>query len=408
MLTQTFVDDSRATQANGSAPQIAHRTLVTTILYPASGTPSDKPQQGAPADTKGGPYPLIAFAHGTASTPQTYLALLMHWAERGFVVVAPKFPLSSLGAAGGVNVGDVVNQPKDVSYAISAVLKESAQSKGRLAGLIKADEIGAAGHSLGGITTIGLVANTCCKDFRVKAAIVMAGSLEGYPDGSYEVAKAPPLLVISGTDDDLVPYSSALEVFNQAKGPKALLTINGGNHGSAAGFVSSSESNVLRSTTDFFDAYLEGDAAAKDRLAKGGGGVTKMFFVPKPGATATVPVPSAPPLHLKAEVTPDSNLRNGQTVTVTWSGYTPGKAITILQCTPANRRLTNSAACDFTHAQLLKPNPTGAGSLPLQIVEGKVGTGTCDADHPGCFILVDNASSSDPAKNVFLPITFAK
>jgi fermentation-respiration switch protein FrsA (DUF1100 family) len=408
MLTRTLVDDSRTTPANGSAPQIGHRTLVTTVLYPATGTPSSEPRTGASPDKKGGPYPLIAFSHGTASTPQTYLTLLTYWASKGYVVVAPKFPLSSLGAAGGVNVGNVVDQPQDVSFAISSVLRESAESSGPLAGLINADEIGAAGHSLGGITTIGLVANTCCKDRRIKAAAVLAGSLEGYPKGHYDVAQAPPLLVVSGTDDALVPYPSSVEIFNKARGPKALLTINGGSHGDAGGFVAASRPAVLRATTDFFDAYLRADAAARTRLAHDGGGVTKMFYVPKPGATATVALPSEAPLHLQAKATPDSNLHGGQTVTVTWSGYTPGKAITILQCTPANRQLTNSAACDFTHAQLLKPNPTGQGSLPLQIVEGKVGTGICDASHPGCFILVDNASSSDPSKNVFLPISFAK
>jgi hypothetical protein len=39
-------------------------------------------------------------------------------------------------------------------------------------------------------------------------------------------------------------------------------------------------------------------------------------------------------------------------------------------------------------------------------VEGKVGTGVCDATHQGCFIVVNNASSPDPASSVKLPITF--
>ena len=81
----------------------------------------------------------------------------------------------------------------------------------------------------------------------------------------------------------------------------------------------------------------------------------------------------------------------GQLVTVTWSGYSPGKVINILECNGGDRALTNGAACDYPHAYLLKPNPTGAGSTQrLPIVVGQVGDGICDAKHPGCFIIVNH------------------
>lgn len=401
ITTETFVDTHRVTHANGPAPQLPQRTLVTTIVYPAQGTPAAKPIAGAPPDQRDGPYPLIAFSHGTGTTPETYLALLTRWAEAGYVVVAPKFPLSSQGAPGGVDVGDVSNQPADVSFVINSVVKESAAEGGTLAGLVDPHEIGAAGHSLGAITTIGLVGNTCCQNPLIKAAIIMAGNLEGYPNGRYDEAKAPPLFVISGTDDSIVPYNEAVQVFNEAKGPKALLAIKGGDHGSSAG-----GEVVLNATTDFFDSYLKNSDAARKRLAHDGHGDDSLTFVQQPGSTVTASTLPEPELKLHATATPSTNLHDGQVVTVQWSGYTPGKAITILQCTPANRQLTDSQACGFAHAALLHPNPTGEGSLQLTITEGPVGTGTCDAAHPGCFILVDNASSSDPAKNVFIPITF--
>jgi hypothetical protein len=93
-------------------------------------------------------------------------------------------------------------------------------------------------------------------------------------------------------------------------------------------------------------------------------------------------------------------------VTVTWSGYTPGKVVNILQCNGSDQDLSDSTACDYTKAKLLHANPTGSGSLELEIVEGKVGTGTCDATHQGCFIVVNNASSPDPASSVKVPISF--
>ena len=40
---------------------------------------------------------------------------------------------------------------------------------GPLAGMVEPDEIGIGGHSLGDITTLGVAANSCCRDDRVKA-----------------------------------------------------------------------------------------------------------------------------------------------------------------------------------------------------------------------------------------------
>lgn len=70
--------------------------------------------------------------------------------------------------------------------------------------------------------------------------------------------------------------------------------------------------------------------------------------------------------------------------------------------------LFNQAGYDFMRAKLLRPDPTGEGSMTMQVMAGKVGSGTCDAEHPGCFILVNNASSPDPASMVKVPISFSR
>ena len=144
--------------------------------------------------------------------------VLAAWASEGFVVAAPLFPLSNGNVAGGPDAGDVVNQPKDMSFVIGAVLADSRLPSGILSGLVNPDEIGAAGHSNGAVTTLGLVANTCCYDPAVKAAIVMAGTTEGFPPGHYDFSKAPPLLLVHGTADQLIPYRSAPLIYNQARG----------------------------------------------------------------------------------------------------------------------------------------------------------------------------------------------
>jgi hypothetical protein len=135
-------------------------------------------------------------------------------------------------------------------------------------------------------------------------------------------------------------------------------------------------------------------------------GVTTVRFVPKPGSTVTIPTLPVPKLHLRASAAPTSKLTNGQIVTVHWSGYTAGKVVNILECAASDLKSNSESACSFTHAKVLTPDPTGMGSLQLQIVEGPVGTGICDATHPGCLIVVNNASSTATLSSVRIPISF--
>lgn len=409
ITTETYIDTHRTTAAWGSSPARPTRTLVTTILYPAQGSPSSSPPQaGATADHQGGPYPLIVFAHGLGADPQQYISLLSYLAAAGFVVAAPQFPLTSAETPGGPDGGDVINQPGDMSFVITSVLATSAQPSGPLSGMINPQEIGAAGHSNGAITTLGLVANTCCHDSRVKAAVIMAGTTEAYPGGQYDLAQAPPLLLVHGTADQLIPYSGAVAMFNSARGPKGLFSIKGGSHESAAGLSASSALAVLRTTTDFFDAYLRGDhAALADMSTAGQSGVTTLRFDATTGSTETITTLPPPKLHLRASATPTTKLTNGATVTVKWSGYTAGKVVNILECNASDVSLNSSAACSFAHAKILIPDPTGQGTQKLEIVEGPVGNGTCDAAHPGCLIVVNNASSEAPGASIKIPISFA-
>jgi dienelactone hydrolase len=405
--TETFVDTSRPTPRWGPLPAQPTRALKTTIFYPATGTPAVAPVRGAPPGRSQGPFPLIVFAHGLGGTPSDYTSLLSSWAAAGFVVAAPLFPLSSSQTPGGPDAGDVANQPLDMTAVIDGVLRTAAQPSGVLSGMVDPNRIGAAGHSNGAITTLGLVANTCCRDRRVKAAVVMAGTTEGFPAGHYELSTAPPMLLVHGTSDDLVPYRSAVIVYNQAQGPKGLVTIRGGSHGAAAAGVASSSSSVIAATTDFFDAYLKGQASSLARISRDGrAGVTTVQFDSRVGSRSTLPVPPAPVVHLHASVSPSSRLVNGQAVTVRWSGYTPGKVVNVLQCSHVDVATANSSGCGFANAVILHPDPTGRGSVSFRVVTGTVGNGVCDAEHNSCSILVNNASSTDPSETRILPISF--
>jgi predicted esterase len=407
-MTQVLIDTSRSTAAWGSQPEMPTRALTTTILYPATKPAPAAPLPSVP-DHGGAPYPLIVFSHGLGASPQDYLPLLKSWASAGYVVAAPLFPLTSSATPGGPDAGDVVNQPKDVSYVIGAVQADSAAPTGTLAGLVDPKEVGVAGHSNGAVTTLGLIANTCCHDPRVKAAVVMAGTTVGFPSGQYDYGHTPPLLLVHGTADELIPYRSAPIVYDDVLGPKGLLTITGGSHESAAGLLSPSSAVVVRTTTDFFDAYLRGDASAVGRMKTDGhSATTSLQFDAVAGSRGSpLPIPPPPVVHLKASVTPSRNLTNGQAVTVHWSGYTAGKVVNVLECYKVDIAGAEASHCDFSHAHILHPDPTGSGSLTFRIVTGKVGTGTCGPHVQGCAIVVNNSSSTLPSESRVLPIEFA-
>jgi alpha-beta hydrolase superfamily lysophospholipase len=403
VITETFVDHARTTPAFGDEAKRPDRTLVTTIWYPArGGTHSATPAKAATPDRDGGPYPLIVFGHGLGATPQVYEGLLSRWAAAGFVVAAPRFPLTSPNASGGLDPNDVFNQPKDMSYVVTSVLRKSAQSTGTLSGLVAPSEVGLAGHSEGAITTLGFF-NSCCRDARIKAAVVIDGDPEMYPSGEYHFGGDPPLLVVHGTADALLPFSQMVGLFNGAKGPKGLLALEGADH--LAWLAPSSKwfNSAVKTTTDFFDAYLRDDMSALNRIITDGQpGVSKVYFAPKPGSTTTIATVPEPKSHLEATVSPTTNLTDGQTVTVDWSGFQPGKVVNILECSSAN-----ATGCNISGGRILTPDPTGAGTVSLRIVEGRVGSGICDAAAPRCQVLVNDAGLESPSATVRIPITFA-
>ena len=399
--TMTFVDSSRPTPAWDGAPAKPNRTLVTSVWYPSAGP---------------GPYPLIVFAHGLGASPQVYGQLLEDWAAAGYVVAAPLFPLSNGATAGGPDAGDVANQPADMSFVIGQILKASRTAHDPLSGLVNPKEVGAAGHSNGAITTLGLVANSCCRDTRVKAAVVMAGTTEGLGRGAYHLISAPPLLLVHDIRDGLIPYNDALALYNEARGPKGLIALSwdtpsdptgGTAHMAASGVVGPTSNVVVQSTTAFFNAFLKHEHSELQAvLDDGRSPLSSVYTAWKPGSRLTLTVPTTAPLHLHATVTPDTGLTNGQPVTVRWSGYTAGKVVNILECSHVDVSTASSAGCSFAHAAILHPDPTGSGSAVINVGTGAIGNGVCDAAH-SCFIVVNNASATDAADTKAIRIRFA-
>lgn len=408
--TETFVDSSRATPANGPVAGHPGRSLTTTIVYPATGGGGSRPGRphvDAPPDRTQAPYPLIVFAHGFGGTPDLYMGLLERWTAAGYVVAAPQFPLSSAGAPGGPDLGDFAAQPGDMSFVVDRVLAESASGSAPLSGMVDPRRIGAAGHSLGGVTVLGLVANTCCRDGRVGAGVVMSGDPVTFPTGHVDFGPAPPVLLVHGNADPAVPYVSSIQAYNAAHPPKGLLTLVGGGHGAPVDPAGRGFASVVAATTDFFDAYLKHRPGATEHLRRDAvRGVTTFAFVDTPGTVSTLPVPTVPQGNRRASVSPSTGLTDGQMVTVQWNGFAPGQSVNILEC--AKNPPTQASDCDLQSARLLQPDPVGTGSLTLVVHTGTIGMGggVCDAAHPGCVIAVNEGGSLDPVATVAITISF--
>jgi dienelactone hydrolase len=406
-LSETFVDQHRTTAANGRSPILRGRRLSTTIFYPAQGSATGIAAKNATPDRAGGPYPLIVAAHGFGGSVAEMQALSERWAAAGYVVAEPLFPLTNEHTPGGPDAADYISQPADMSYVITSVLQASARSNGPLAGLVDPNQIGAAGHSLGGITTLGLAANTCCHDPRVKAAIVFSGDSEGFPHGHFDYTHAPPMMFVHGTADPVVPYQSSVDAFNLANGPKALVSVIGGGHDATVGTSGRWFASIARVTTDFFNAYVKGDHAAANGISTDAvAGLTRIVFDPNAHSIVTVPTTAAPPVPVHhASATPTTGLTNGETVAVHWSDYTPNKTVNIVECSRPDT--LDASACDLKNSSLLQPDPTGTGTGTIKIVTGSVGSGTCDATHPQCVVIVNDGGALTATASVRIPITFA-
>jgi fermentation-respiration switch protein FrsA (DUF1100 family) len=243
--TLSLVDVSRPTVSHGRTVA-ASRKLTTLVWYPAVS----------------GRWPLIVFAHGYDVGPQTYLHLLQVWAEAGFVVAAPEFPLTDAAVAGAnLDENDLDQQPGDVRFVITTLLTPSSPMAGR----IDPARIGVAGHSDGGETALAVGFLPGQTDWRVKA--VMAFSVQLIP--GQPARPGLPLLVAQGDHDTTNPPVWGRAVYDQAASPRWLLWLAGAGHLPPFAGGSVWQPVVDRVSVDFLDRYLAGTGSTATLVADG-------------------------------------------------------------------------------------------------------------------------------------------
>ncbi|MGI8428988.1 MAG: alpha/beta hydrolase family protein [Solirubrobacteraceae bacterium] len=266
----TFVDQSRKVRLPSGAQE--PRTLVTVIRYPTS-------MRAAGPLGPLGPFPLIVFGHGFAVTPASYARLLRSLAAAGYVVAAPLFPLGNANAPGGPDESDLVNQPRDMRFVISRMLRASADPAGRaragpagsLSRLIDPRRIAVAGQSDGGDTALATAYDPRWLDRRVRAAVIFSGAEIPGIGGFDFPASSPPLLAMQGSADTINPPAFTQAFYDGARAPKFLLTLLGAPHLGPYTDEQPQLAIVERCTIAFLDHYLKRDRSGLQRLRTAGG-----------------------------------------------------------------------------------------------------------------------------------------
>jgi dienelactone hydrolase len=258
-----LVDRSRTVAYPGRRPEA--RPLTTVIRYPTAGRPSPADVLSARPLTAAGPFPLVVFGHGFAVTPATYHRLLHAWAQAGYVVAAPVFPLENAHAPGGPNESDLVNQPRDMRFVISTLLR----SGGPFAGTIDPRAVAVAGQSDGGETALAVAYDRRFEDARVRAAVILSGAR--LPGGPLRPASSGlALLATQGTADTINQPSNTYAFVDAIGRPKFLLRLIGAGHLPPYAGQQPQEDVVERVTTAFLDGYLKHRTGAVRRMRRAG------------------------------------------------------------------------------------------------------------------------------------------
>lgn len=268
------VSPSPAERAGGRAalPQVLHlvdrsrkirlpdgrriaRPVTTYLWYP-------------PSSAGKGPWPLVVFGHGYASTPFVYLRLLRAWAAAGYLVAAPLFPLGNANAPGGPDEDDIVNQPGDMSFVISQLLAASASSANPLHGLVDPARIAVGGQSDGAMTAFATAYERPWRDSRVRAAVILSGADLGRRPPLDR--PAVPLLAVQGTADRINDPIYSLRLYRAVARPKFLLLLRGAGHLGPYTVPGSRLAEVERVSIAFLDRYLgNGSVGAIAQAARG-------------------------------------------------------------------------------------------------------------------------------------------
>jgi predicted dienelactone hydrolase len=178
------------------------------------------------------------------------------------VVVAPTFPLSSVGS---LDISDLPNQPGDVEFVTETFRSDVQRPDHPLHDSAMTDCLALAGHSLGGATALAASFDPCCDSLDPDAVVDIAGVAVNLTPGASFTESAPrPILIVHGALDATVPIAQSERVFAELPGPRWFLTFPQGAHSSM--FAPPEVEVMTAAVVAFLDAELKGAPAALEQL----------------------------------------------------------------------------------------------------------------------------------------------
>jgi dienelactone hydrolase len=173
-----------------------------------------------PADLAHGPYPVVVFLHAKGGFRTQSLPQMLHWASRGFVVLAADHP--------GLRVSDVLTRAcndgitpradvrRDVEALLSA-LREHDHAFAFLGRRLDPTRVAIAGHSHGGLAL---------ESFGDLAQVLIPMAAKGTRPGD----ALESTLVLGGTADTHIPYTKQQHGYATSPAPKRLVGIANAGH----------------------------------------------------------------------------------------------------------------------------------------------------------------------------------
>lgn len=252
---------------NIPSPTLTEGTVnvATNLWFPAAGVGGSAAGASGTPDRGSAPFPLVVFSPGFDIDPLIYAPLLQAWASAGYVVAEPVYP-GTVAQAGPVDRLDAINDPTELRTVLTVLLHESATPHSKLSGLVNPAQLAVAGHSDGGDVSLALATSTCCRDVRIKAAIILSGAEWTIFDTGYYGSGSPPLLVTQGTADQTNPASCSQQLYDGAPQPRYFLSLLNSHHLPPYSQVGPALSVVQAVTIDFLDGYVRGVASRLSSL----------------------------------------------------------------------------------------------------------------------------------------------
>jgi predicted dienelactone hydrolase len=267
---------------------IRNREVPVKIYYPSSSA---------------GPLPVVIFSHGLGGSREGYEYFGRYLAGSGYVLVHVQHlgsdssvwkgkPLSELKRAmqdSVRNPENVLNRPRDVSFAIDQTFAANARDGSPLSHRLDQNRVAVGGHSFGAWTALAIAGETLAgksvADPRVKTTIAMSPpvTLPQRLQGSAFSTITTPVLYLTGTQDkgavfDMTAAARRIPFDNTRRAPAFLIVFNGADHMTFARHLRPSATAnddrfhglIAKASVAFLDAYLRDDPAAKQWMLDNG------------------------------------------------------------------------------------------------------------------------------------------